>query len=187
MPYSNTDDEFRAQAALLGTTALAMVAIVVIAVTFLIQEDSPATVPLIGLAAMTVVLHVIILVILGRSRLRRVWLALNPPQVVVRPVEEMVGNPSCDCSICLQPLLEVQKDEMLLQLPCSHAFHSSCIKDWVENQKRCPLCRGAVESVVDCKVFAITSQRHAEDAQPVPPSQECDRISEEFENEVVFV
>eukprot|EP00439_Symbiodinium_sp_Y106_P054177 s500_g7.t1 len=61
---------------------------------------------------MTVVLHVIILVILGRSRLRRVWLALNPPQVVVRPVEEMVGNPSCDCSICLQPLLEVQKDEM---------------------------------------------------------------------------
>ncbi|CAE7370846.1 ANKRD17, partial [Symbiodinium microadriaticum] len=117
----NTDDEFRAQAALLGTTALAMVAIVVIArgqpgdsaVDWFGCDDSGHCGCILVWVTDNPGLEVLDIA-LGSWACPDggAWLALNPPQVVVRPVEEMVGNPSCDCSICLQPLLEVQKDEM---------------------------------------------------------------------------
>merc|ERR1719201_1528344 len=44
------------------------------------------------------------------------------------------------CSICLEVY---QQGEMLTALRCSHFFHTSCVTDWFQRSKRCPLCRAA--------------------------------------------
>lgn len=43
-----------------------------------------------------------------------------------------------DCSICLQRL---SGGEELIDLPCRHLFHESCIIRWLANHNTCPLCR----------------------------------------------
>jgi hypothetical protein len=41
------------------------------------------------------------------------------------------------CCICL---CEYEKGDKLVQLQCSHAYHSACIESWCSNHVRCPLC-----------------------------------------------
>lgn len=42
-----------------------------------------------------------------------------------------------ECSICLEEGTNVS-------LPCRHAFHRSCIHDWLMIRDSCPLCRATV-------------------------------------------
>ena len=42
-----------------------------------------------------------------------------------------------ECTICLD---EYVVNEQISYLTCFHFFHSSCIKKWVKNSKKCPLC-----------------------------------------------
>lgn len=44
-----------------------------------------------------------------------------------------------DCVICLEPL--TQEVEMMI---CGHAFHTACIKRWLDKSSRCPLCREVI-------------------------------------------
>lgn len=39
------------------------------------------------------------------------------------------------CSICLEDF------NVCLVMPCSHMYHSKCIRDWLEISHSCPLCR----------------------------------------------
>lgn len=39
-----------------------------------------------------------------------------------------------ECSVCLFERIEVV-------LPCTHAFCSGCINDWLTREKECPICR----------------------------------------------
>lgn len=43
-----------------------------------------------------------------------------------------------DCAVCLE---ELQDGDDLLQLPCAHRFHCSCVSPWLENSSHCPCCR----------------------------------------------
>lgn len=46
------------------------------------------------------------------------------------------------CFICLEMM---ERGEMVTRIPCSHAFHSACIQDFITHQHRqCPLCRTAI-------------------------------------------
>lgn len=46
------------------------------------------------------------------------------------------------CPICL---VEFEENEMVLQLPCSHGFHSFCIFPWIQqSSEECPVCKGSV-------------------------------------------
>ena len=46
-----------------------------------------------------------------------------------------------ECSICLDVLnLDETKK---LTLPCGHQYHDFCIRDWLKNHNRCPICRRA--------------------------------------------
>lgn len=45
------------------------------------------------------------------------------------------------CSICLDFF---QQNQRLLELPCEHKYHESCIVPWLENNDKCPLCRDNV-------------------------------------------
>ena len=43
-----------------------------------------------------------------------------------------------DCIICL---CNFELNEKAIILPCTHIFHSECIKSWFQNQDTCPICK----------------------------------------------
>ena len=47
------------------------------------------------------------------------------------------------CSICLG---EYEDGEAMVQLPCGHLFHESCINSWTESHTKCPLCNLDLEA-----------------------------------------
>lgn len=46
------------------------------------------------------------------------------------------GDGDETCAICLQPI-----DSEKVLMPCGHAFHRACIKQWMLQQCTCPMCR----------------------------------------------
>ncbi|KFK35972.1 hypothetical protein AALP_AA4G061800 [Arabis alpina] len=48
-----------------------------------------------------------------------------------------------DCSICLESFT---KGDILITLPCTHSFHSSCLVPWLRACGDCPYCRRAIET-----------------------------------------
>jgi len=43
-----------------------------------------------------------------------------------------------NCSICIEPFNSTQTN---IVLQCNHKFHKHCIKEWLEKDLTCPLCR----------------------------------------------
>jgi hypothetical protein len=43
-----------------------------------------------------------------------------------------------NCVICLQ---DFQNGEKATFLPCFHIFHTECIKNWLQNENTCPICK----------------------------------------------
>ncbi|CAD8176693.1 unnamed protein product [Paramecium octaurelia] len=41
------------------------------------------------------------------------------------------------CTVCYDP---IQTGNVYRQLPCNHIYHSKCIKAWLLNHKKCPVC-----------------------------------------------
>lgn len=42
------------------------------------------------------------------------------------------------CSICLEDFIV---DESIKQLRCEHIYHISCLEEWFNEKRICPLCR----------------------------------------------
>jgi len=42
------------------------------------------------------------------------------------------------CAVCL---CNYEDDDVLIQLPCEHLFHESCISRWLSQDSSCPQCR----------------------------------------------
>lgn len=49
-----------------------------------------------------------------------------------------------ECSLCLEPMT---KKNITIALPCGHIFHTSCIKDALRHNKKCPMCRRVITNV----------------------------------------
>jgi E3 ubiquitin-protein ligase RNF115/126 len=47
-----------------------------------------------------------------------------------------------NCVICLN---DFEKGHKAMILPCTHLFHSSCIKDWLKTQNTCPICKHVID------------------------------------------
>jgi len=67
-----------------------------------------------------------------------------------RPSRTRIATFKCEgdlgeCSICQA---QMKKGDMICRLPCqdtvSHAFHSDCIKPWLESNDTCPNCRSKI-------------------------------------------
>ena len=61
----------------------------------------------------------------------------NLPETKIKDVSKLTSEKR-NCVICLE---EFMKDEYLTCLPCIHAFHSKCIKEWLKRSKECPICK----------------------------------------------
>lgn len=72
----------------------------------------------------------------------------TPEQIARLPVEIARGSSSqrCKeeptCAICLS---EQSAGECLRRLPCGHRFHILCCDQWLQHNKRCPLCVHAID------------------------------------------
>lgn len=66
-------------------------------------------------------------------------IAASLPRITIEQLDEQHIEP--DCAVCL----ESQKSgEVLIQLPCKHAYHESCIFGWFRQRDTCPKCRARV-------------------------------------------
>ena len=41
------------------------------------------------------------------------------------------------CTVCQE---EFAAEETVTQLPCQHCFHGTCIAEWLDASKMCPVC-----------------------------------------------
>nr|ACJ83283.1 unknown [Medicago truncatula]ACJ84549.1 unknown [Medicago truncatula]AFK48681.1 unknown [Medicago truncatula] len=46
------------------------------------------------------------------------------------------------CAVCLEDFLQ---DEEVMNLSCSHKYHSACLLPWLETHPHCPYCRTIVD------------------------------------------
>lgn len=69
---------------------------------------------------------------------------LNESEVRALPQLQFQGKAedAHTCSICMEV---VRPAEVLSSLPCSHAFHTECLVQWLTRAALCPNCRAAVE------------------------------------------
>ncbi|KAJ2404721.1 hypothetical protein GGI10_005490 [Coemansia sp. RSA 2530] len=51
---------------------------------------------------------------------------------------------SSTCGICL---CDYSENDMVVNLPCMHAFHDQCITPWLSASDKCPFCSAAVKLV----------------------------------------
>jgi ankyrin repeat protein len=68
------------------------------------------------------------------------YLLKLPPQNIFFLLEDNYCAPisgDYSCSICLE-------GNNLLQLHCSHIYHSVCIQKWLESSNTCPMCRNSI-------------------------------------------
>ncbi|XP_068652450.1 probable E3 ubiquitin-protein ligase RHY1A [Aristolochia californica] len=48
-----------------------------------------------------------------------------------------------ECAVCLEGF---KPQELLVDLPCYHRFHSRCLVPWIEENTNCPYCRRGIFS-----------------------------------------
>ena len=68
------------------------------------------------------------------------------PMYVVRPAGatgEPAAGEACICAgePCVVCHDEFKAAEMVVELPCSHGFHCSCLLPWLTTHHTCPVCR----------------------------------------------
>jgi hypothetical protein len=61
----------------------------------------------------------------------------NLPETQIRDASKLTPDKK-ECSICLEEFME---NDYITYLPCIHAFHGKCIKDWLKRSNECPICK----------------------------------------------
>ncbi|CAD8074432.1 unnamed protein product [Paramecium sonneborni] len=64
-----------------------------------------------------------------------------PKQYLQKLKKMKMGKSNRLCSICCN---QFQKDELIIQLPCKHIYHKSCVEIWLQSSTKCPNCRSDV-------------------------------------------
>ncbi len=60
--------------------------------------------------------------------------------------EEELDDVGRDCIICREPLDVHGVHGIVKKLPCGHAFHQHCLREWLVQQQNCPTCRSDIKS-----------------------------------------
>ena len=87
------------------------------------------------------------------SFLQHVLAGLNPehpveedllsvlPEITIEDLEKLPAEKR-DCVVCL---CNYEVNDKVLILPCTHIFHTCCIKDWFKSQNTCPICKYKID------------------------------------------
>jgi len=78
------------------------------------------------------------------ERMGKVSKGLKPEEIKQIPkkvYQKTLGKQEELCSICFS---EFELGNKIRKLPCSHEYHSKCIKTWLTNEKTCPICKKEV-------------------------------------------
>ncbi|KAL3520712.1 hypothetical protein ACH5RR_018861 [Cinchona calisaya] len=52
--------------------------------------------------------------------------------------EMMLGRELTQCAVCMD---NIEVNQLVMQMPCKHMYHSDCISPWLESHDTCPVCR----------------------------------------------
>lgn len=53
------------------------------------------------------------------------------------------------CSICIENIIQTDKQEQIIKLNCNHYFHYNCILQWIQHKRQfvnCPNCRNPIHN-----------------------------------------
>tara|TARA_B100002051_G_C16739583_1_gene643382 strand:+ start:675 stop:1127 length:453 start_codon:yes stop_codon:yes gene_type:complete len=64
----------------------------------------------------------------------------SDPVILIKKKYENTGDMD-ECPVCLEKYNEYEE---LIELDCNHYYHEKCIKDWLKNNRNCPMCREGV-------------------------------------------
>ena len=64
----------------------------------------------------------------------------NYPVSKIKNINDLSENKK-KCLICLD---EFKNGQKTISLPCTHLFHSECIKKWMKQENFCPLCKNKI-------------------------------------------
>ncbi|CEM02268.1 unnamed protein product [Vitrella brassicaformis CCMP3155] len=76
-----------------------------------------------------------------------------------------IKSPNEICVICRDTMSSARR------LPCGHVFHLHCLRQWLENEITCPICRATLLSGDDARLLSdhTRARRHAPAGVHVPP------------------
>lgn len=64
------------------------------------------------------------------------------PEIVVSENSKIPKDKN-ECMICMSSF---ELNEKVKIMPCTHFFHTDCIKKWFEANDTCPICKSRVDS-----------------------------------------
>ncbi|CAD8055678.1 unnamed protein product [Paramecium primaurelia] len=76
-----------------------------------------------------------------QNQIGHVSRGLTKEQIKKIPKRTVYQKQKDACSICYN---DIQKLEKIRELKCKHYYHSKCIKKWLLNEKKCPICQTEV-------------------------------------------
>jgi hypothetical protein len=65
----------------------------------------------------------------------------------IMPKENNFVTDNYECAICLDSLDNLEGNKIIQLNNCNHQFHESCLKQWIDKNNTCPLCRTVVTSL----------------------------------------
>ncbi|XP_041375159.1 E3 ubiquitin-protein ligase AMFR-like [Gigantopelta aegis] len=81
-------------------------------------------------------------------------------------MQEDIEKNADDCAICWERMESARK------LPCSHLFHNSCLRSWLEQDTSCPTCRMSLSDEPSRADPATPDGGDNIPPPPAPPNQE---------------
>lgn len=64
-----------------------------------------------------------------------------PQDVLTASTLRRLNRDTPDCSICLE---KFRVKDVVTRLPCTHVYHSNCIREWLTQSGSCPVCKHPV-------------------------------------------
>ncbi len=59
------------------------------------------------------------------------------PEISITDISK-IPNEKKNCVVCLS---NFELNDKLMILPCTHLFHTNCIKNWFKTNNTCPICK----------------------------------------------
>ncbi|CAD8071479.1 unnamed protein product [Paramecium sonneborni] len=76
-----------------------------------------------------------------QNQIGHVSRGLTKEQIKKIPKKTVYTRQKDACSICQNEIVKLEK---IRELKCKHSYHSKCIKKWLLNEKKCPICQTEV-------------------------------------------